>query len=137
MSSYPKVSKIHPNVEVLRALYSDLTRFGEFATDDVVMHTADREINPEGAKVRGREFVTAKERELIALTGDTLIMDVEEIIANDFFGAVTGVLRGHRGDQVLAVPFCGVWRFVEGRIAEHWENAYDLPAFFDFVSAGA
>ncbi|MFI7122055.1 nuclear transport factor 2 family protein [Amycolatopsis sp. NPDC049868] len=134
MTAHPETSTTHPNVNTLRMIYADLRRLGEFAADDVVLHTADREVNPVGAKVRGREAVVGKERELIALTGDTLFMDVQDIVANDFFGAVTGILRAHRDGKVLAVPFCGVWRFVDGRIVEHWENAYDLSAFVDFLT---
>ncbi|SEF27681.1 SnoaL-like domain-containing protein [Amycolatopsis pretoriensis] len=137
MTIYPKTSTEHPNVDILKAVYADLTRLGEFAADDIVMHTAEREVSLENAKARGRAEVVAKERELIELTGGTLVMDVEDVVANDFFGAVTGFLRAHRGDDVLAVPFCGVWRFVDGKIVEHWENAYDLPAFSKFVSGRA
>lgn len=125
----------HPNVEALRTIYADLNRIDDYAAEDIVLHAADREVNPATAKVRGRQAVVDKERELIAFTGGTLLMDVQDIVANDFYGAVTGVLRANRDGRVLAVPFCGVWRFVDGLIVEHWENAYDLAAFSTFAQA--
>jgi limonene-1,2-epoxide hydrolase len=125
----------HPNVRTLRAVYADLTRLGEFAADDMVLHSAEREVcnNPAVARVVGKKAAVAKERDLIRLTGGTLVMDVEHIAANDHFGTVVGVLRAHRGSTKLAVPFCGVWRFRDGLITEHWENAYDLSAFATFL----
>jgi predicted SnoaL-like aldol condensation-catalyzing enzyme len=60
-------------------------------------------------------------------------MDVEHIAANDQFGAVFGVLRAQRGGATLAMPFCGLWRFRDGLITEHWENAYDVVAIKTFL----
>src|SRR5689334_2633316 len=102
----------HPNVQKLRVIYADLTRLGEFAADDMVLHTAEREAVRDVAAKRivGKEACVAKERDLIRLTGGTLLMDVEHMVANDHFGAVFGVLRAHRGGATLAVPFCGLWR---------------------------
>jgi hypothetical protein len=121
----------HPNVEVLRAVYADLTRLGEYARADMVLHPAE----PGGQGIVGREAAVAKERDLIGRTDGTLKMDVEHIAANDYFGAVFGVLRAHRGDAALAVPFCGLWRFRDGLIAEHWENAYDASVIAKFLGA--
>jgi hypothetical protein len=128
-------NEIHPNVRTLRAIYADLTRLGEFAADDMVLHSAEREVlsDPTAGRIVGKRAAVAKERDLIRLTGGTLVMDVEHIAANDHFGTVVGVLRAHRGAATLAVPFCGVWRFRNGLITEHWENAYDLSAFATFL----
>jgi ketosteroid isomerase-like protein len=125
----------HPNVQTLRAIYADLTRLGEYAADDMVLHTAEREICSDVAARRavGKEAAVAKERELIRLTGGTLVMDVEQIVANDHFGAVFGVLRANCGGATLAMPFCGLWRFRDGLITEHWENAYDVSVVAAFL----
>lgn len=123
---------VHRNVEILRAIYADLTRIGEYASDDIVLHAAERDL-VDGRYV-GKQAVVAKEQELLHLTGNTLVMDVEHLVANDHFGAVLGVLRAHRDDNILAVPFCGLWRFRDGLIVEHWENAYELAALTRFVA---
>jgi len=124
----------HPNVETLRAVYADLARIGEYTSDDVVLHAAER--GPADIRHVGRQAVAAKEEELIRLTGDTLVMEVEEITANDHFGAVLGVLRAHRDGDTIAVPFCGLWRFRDGLIVEHWENAYELTGLTRFLAHG-
>jgi hypothetical protein len=126
----------HPNVTVLRTIYADLTRLGEFAATDMVLHPAERWGDGPVAgteRIVGKEAAVAKERDLIRRTDGTLKMDVEHIAANDYFGAVFGVLRAHRGDAALAVPFCGLWRFRDGLIAEHWENAYDVSLIGNFL----
>jgi hypothetical protein len=76
----------------------------------------------------------AHERALIALTNDTLVMDVEHITATDYFGAVLGVLRA-TSPKPIAMPFCGLWRFDNGRITEHWENAYSAAAFVRLLTS--
>lgn len=106
---------------MLRLIYSDLTRMIDFTSEDVVLHQADRKLGT--PPVTGRQAVHEHELTLIALTGNTLLMDVENIIANDHFGAVMGVLRA-TSPKTIAMPFCGLWRFASGRILEHWENAY-------------
>lgn len=122
----------HRNVTILRAIYADLTRIGEYAADDIILHSAERE--SDNGRYVGKQAVVAKEQELIHRTGNTLSMDVEQITDNDYFGSVLGVLRAHRDGDTLAVPFCGLWRFRDGLIAEHWENAYELTTLTRFLA---
>jgi SnoaL-like domain len=134
MSLPMSLPNTHPNIEILRTIYADLTRIAEYADDDIVLHTADREIPGRATRVVGKEAVLAKELDLIRLTDDTLAMDVDDIIANDHFGAVLGILRVYLDDSESAMPFCGLWRFRNGRIIEHWENAYDAAALDHFLT---
>lgn len=123
----------HPNVKILNAIYKDLSCIDKYVDEDVVLHTADREIPGHVTKIIGKNAVLAKELELIELTQKTLVMDVESIIVDDHFGAVLGVLRMFVKGNHHEMPFCGLWRFRDGRIVEHWENAYDptlLSSFF-------
>jgi hypothetical protein len=114
--------RVHPNVEVLRTIYADLPKIADFAADDIILHRADRTAADPGI-CRGVEAVQAHEQALLELTDHTLVMDVEHITANDYFGAVLGMLRAQRPHRI-AMPFCGLWRFADGRITEHWENAH-------------
>lgn len=124
----------HPNAAMLRAVYADLSSIGQYLTHDVVLHTAEREVPGAVRQVIGQGPVVTHEQALIAATGATLVMRVEQIIANDYFGAVTGSLCAERDGAKIALPFCGLWRFDNGRIAEHWENAYDVAEFGRFLS---
>jgi hypothetical protein len=126
-------SSTHPNIEILRSLYADLSRIAEYTDNDVVLHTADREIPGRPTRVIGTKAVHAKELDLIRVSNNTLVMDVQDIIANDHFGAVLGVLRVHLNGKDIGMPFCGLWRFRNGRIIEHWENAFDVAAFGQFL----
>jgi ketosteroid isomerase-like protein len=123
----------HSNVTTLSVIYADLRRIADYCDDDVVLHTADRGASGGPAQVTGKKAVLDKELDLIRLTGGTLHMDVRDIVANDYFGAVLGVLRAHRDGSSVGMPFCGLWRFRDGRIIEHWENAYDASVLGEFL----
>jgi hypothetical protein len=128
------MSDEHPNVAMLRDIYSDLTRIWKYVDDDVVLHAAERCIPGAVPIHSGVEAVLAKETDLVRRTAGTLRMDVGFIAANDYFGAVSGYLRANLGGESIAMPFCGLWRFRDGRIVEHWENAYDAVEFGEFLS---
>ncbi|EGH15683.1 hypothetical protein PSYMP_29424, partial [Pseudomonas amygdali pv. morsprunorum str. M302280] len=34
----------------------------------------------------------------------------------------------------IIMPFCGLWRFRDGKIVEHWENVYDVRALGNFMN---
>jgi hypothetical protein len=123
----------HSNVAMLQTIYADLSRIADYCDDDVVLHTADRGASGGPAEVIGKKAVLDKELDLIQLTGKTLHMDVQQIIANDYFGAVMGILRSRRNGSAIGMPFCGLWRFRDGRIVEHWENAYDAGELGRFL----
>jgi len=127
----------HPNIEILRTIYADLTRIAEYADDAILLHTADRDIPSRATRVVGKEAVLAKELDLIRPTDNTLTMDVHDVIANDHFGVVLGVLRARLNGGARALPFCGLWRFRNGRIIEHWENAYDAAALDHFLTGAS
>ncbi|WP_405657932.1 nuclear transport factor 2 family protein [Streptomyces sp. NBC_01166] len=122
----------HPNARILRVVYADLAKIADYADQDIMVHLADR--TPlEPRLCRGAAAVLAHEQALIRMTHGTLVMDVHQIAADDHFGAVLGVLRATR-PRPVAVPFCGLWRFIDGRVVEHWENAAD-PALLSGIFA--
>ncbi|CAM3345816.1 hypothetical protein BZK31_08905 [Pseudomonas floridensis] len=125
--------KLHPNVEILRAVYKDLTRIAEFADQDIVLHKADRGARGGLSMVIGRRSVHNHELDLIEHTRQTLCMEVHEIVADDHFGSVMGCLHATCERKKITMPFCGLWRFRDGRIVEHWENVYDIRAFASFL----
>jgi ketosteroid isomerase-like protein len=122
------------NTQTLRMIYANLASIGAYVDDDVVLHAAEREIPGMRRRYVGRAEVVAKELELIRLTDNTLFMDVQSVQANDYFGAVTGFLRASLHGREITMPFCGLWRFRDGRVIEHWENAYDASAFGRFLA---
>lgn len=122
----------HANAEILKILYTDFSLLARYGSADMVLHQADRAIGV--APVRGIDAVLRHEQALVELTGGTLDMDVEHIAANDYFGAVMGILRSAHPAPV-AMPFCGLWRFVDGVIVEHWENAHRPAELVDMLTA--
>jgi ketosteroid isomerase-like protein len=124
----------HPNVTALRAIYADLSRISEYVDDDVVLHAAERDIPGAVRSYIGAQQVLEKELDLIRRTANTLVMEVDFLAANDYFGAVAGYLRANLDGESLAMPFCGLWRFRNGRIVEHWENAYAATQSAEFLA---
>jgi ketosteroid isomerase-like protein len=126
--------KPHPHVEMLRAIYADLSLLTEFASEDLVLHAAGpRDIRP--AELRGvtgdyigKRAVQARSMELFRRSGGSLVMTPGDIVANDYFGAALGRLAANRDGHRYEGEFCGLWRFHDGHIVEHWENAADWPA---------
>lgn len=110
------------NCQILRYVYADFERLAETASAGIVLHPADR-VGPADDR-HGLADVLTHERSLLAATAGTLVMDVRQIAASDHFGAVLGILRSD-APQVVAMPFCGLWRFDDGKLVEHWENAFD------------
>ncbi|KAK0614957.1 hypothetical protein B0T17DRAFT_540695 [Bombardia bombarda] len=128
--SIPKIMsipKFESTNELLHYLYADLTRISLVSSPDIILHRADRALlSPPKPPIEGIHAVQAYEEALVEATGGTLAMDVESISSNECFGAVLGTLRAtKRGQADLAIPFCGVWRFSNGKAVEHWENALD------------
>nr|WP_240929694.1 nuclear transport factor 2 family protein [Streptomyces coryli] len=124
----PAASSEHPNCATIRAVYRDLTRIAEYAADDVVYHVAARD-TPEGAPdLHGKHAVTAVERWLADKTGGTLRAEVESVVANDHWGTIIGTFHFTIRGEEHAERFCGLWKFRDGLITHHWQNAYDPVA---------
>jgi ketosteroid isomerase-like protein len=120
-------SEPHPNVEMLRAIYDDFSLLAKYASDDIVLHASGSRGFLTGDFV-GKEAVLTKEMELYRRSGGTLAMTADHIVANDHFGAVLGRFTADRNGDHFEGDVCGVWRFQDGLIVEHWENCADWPA---------
>jgi hypothetical protein len=132
MPNLPSDASNQKHCDILRYIYQDFDRLAETAAEDIILHTADRELVPDGVR-RGLANVIEHERGLLAATEGTLVMDVRQVIADDHFGAVMGMLRASK-PTAIAMPFCGLWRFADGLLVEHWENAYapgELASVFE------
>lgn len=127
-----EIIAIHPHAHMLRTLYSDFSLLGDYASDEMVLHQALR--GPGVLPIRGLDQVSAYLGHLREATGGAMDAEIESVQANDFFGAVLGVMRLSSPAE-LAMPFCGLWRFENGLIVEHWENAHDAEAFLKAITS--
>jgi len=120
-------SDLHPNAEMLRAIYADFSLLAQYASDDVVLHASGTRDIMTGDYI-GKAAVLAKEMELFVRSGGTLAIIADHIVANDHFGAVLGRFTANRNGKPFEGEVCGLWRFKDGVIIEHWENCADWPA---------
>lgn len=119
--------ELHPNAETLRAIYADFGLLEKFASDDIVLHAAGSRDIMTGDYV-GKQAVLAKEIELFVRSGGTLGIVVDHIVANDHFGVMIGRFTANRNGKPFDGEVCGLWRFQDGLVVEHWENCADWPA---------
>jgi predicted SnoaL-like aldol condensation-catalyzing enzyme len=131
------MSTLHPNIATLRSIYEDLRRIERYADEDMVLHVAQRQGEPDAGRIYGKAAIVEKIQALIRQSGQTLRMSVDSIVANDYFGAVLGSIRARHSDSEIGMPFCGLWRFRDGCILEHWENSYDIAALDAFMRGEA
>lgn len=122
----------HPNALLLRRAYGNLDLLANACADDVVVHSNGTVGIASGDWV-GKEAMMSRVTELWRRSGETLNLPVEEVMANDYFGVVLARFTAHRPDgRHLDMPICGVWRFENGTIVEHWENCHDWSGFEKF-----
>lgn len=117
----------HPHVALLRDIYADFGLLDKYASDDIVLHAGGARDIMAGDYV-GKQAVLAKEMELYRRSGGSLVMTADHIVANDHFGAVLGRLTANRAGRRFEGEVCGLWRFRDGLIVEHWENCADWSA---------
>lgn len=125
----------HPHEEMLRAIYADLSLLGRFASEDIVLHAHGSRDIMTGDYV-GKQAVLAREAELYRRSGGSLAMTADHVVANDSFGAVLGRFTANRNGTRFVAEVCGVWRFADGLIVEHWEHCADWPAAERFIVDG-
>lgn len=122
----------HRYAEVLRTLYRDWEKLPDYAAEGFVLHRSDRSVK-DVSVCRGVQDALTHRKALLYTTDNTLEMDVRHVIANDHFGVAMGVLTARRPREV-EMPFCDLWRFVDGDVVEHWENVY-FPSHLDALLA--
>ncbi|MGW5869013.1 nuclear transport factor 2 family protein [Streptomyces sp. NPDC055239] len=118
----------HPNATTLRAVYTDLRTIGHYCAPTIALHPAHHTRCDTGTLL-GLDAVTAHEQALFNLTHGTVVMELDYVAANDYFGVAIGLMHAEEPTPVQ-VPFCGVWQFDDqGRLVEHWEHDTDPTAF--------
>lgn len=79
-----ELPRFDDSASLLRYVYADLTRIEQIASNDIVLHPADRSIScglhdEACTAIRGIRAVQAYEERLVAATGGTLMMEIDSI----------------------------------------------------------
>ena len=126
----------HPNVAGVREALdayaaADWDRMGKQLHDDIAWHVGGD--NPLSGTYRGRDAAIAYFRKTQELTGGTLRLDVDEILANDQFGGIVLRAHGERAGKRLDVQMAEAVRFdQDGLWTEFWALSYDQSAVDEF-----
>lgn len=128
----------HPGVARAReylASYAarDMDAVREFFTDDVVWHVAGN--HPLSGDYRGKESLLEYFKRVDDITGATVELEVEDILASDRHLAMFMHIRGGRDGKVLDERMAEMYDVApDGRWSEFWAMADDQKAVDAFWS---
>lgn len=128
-TDHPNVSRIQKALEAYAA--SDWSAMKPFLDDDIVWHVGGN--HPLSGTYKGQEAVLGYFAKAQELTGGSLKLSVDEILANDSYGAVWLTATGAREGRTLDVQLAEAFRLgSDGKWVEYWALADDQPAVDDF-----
>ena len=128
----------HPGVERAResmALYvkGDFDRLRDYYADDVVWHVGGK--HPLSGDYRGRDALFGYFRRIRELTGGTMGLEAEAILASDRHVAMFTRVTARRDERTLDVLLAQAFRLdADGRCVEYWAGAEDQDAVDAFWS---
>lgn len=113
----------HPNVQRLREAYAafargDLETIGRELAPDAVWHVAGQ--SDLAGDYKGQDEIFGFFGKLFELSGGTLRIDVDDILANDEHATAIVRMSAQRGDDVLSMNGVHVYRLEEGKTKEFW-----------------
>lgn len=126
----------HPNAARIREALDayaqrDFDRMERFLAGDIVWHVGGN--HRFSGDYQGRDAVLEYFRNVQDATGGTLSLEVDEVLADDRFGAVALKAVGQRGDRHLDVTLAEAFRFDDqGLWVEFWAIADDQAAVDEF-----
>lgn len=123
------------NRAILESLYfGDRVLFFQSLTDDYVCHSPGA--SPLAGKFVGAEGMRAHVTQMRELSGGSFKAGPRgDILVDEIHGMVPTRVRASRPDgRELDVLGFGLWRFEDGKVAEHWELPLDMVAFDTFWS---
>lgn len=125
-------SSFHPNALILRAGYDDPPVHATIFTDTFIAHTPGR--NQISGDWQGQSRMAEHLARIRKLSSNTMSVTplTHFALANDGFGVVFSRANASRGSKKLDQYVCGVWRFDQGKLAEHWELVSDPQTWDEF-----
>lgn len=124
----------HPNVALMRKIYArDDEAFKNAMTPDYVTHTPGR--SQVAGDFKGWDHRTVHGAQIRELTNASFrVTPMGAFLANDEWGLAPVRITAERNGKKIDMPAFGVWRFENGKVAEHWEMNWDQAAFDEFFS---
>lgn len=131
MAEHPGVARARDYLAKYNARDMDALR--DFFTDDVVWHVGGK--HPLSGDYRGKDKLFEYFRRVDAITGATVTLEVEDILASDRHVAMFMHIRGTRDGKTLDERMAEMYDVEpDGRWSEFWAMADDQPAVDAFWS---
>jgi uncharacterized protein len=131
----------HPNESVLQQGYEafekrDADRLFSLFADDVAFHIPGRA--PISGSHRGKDEVLRLFHQFDDLTGGTVALELQHVVADAEFGVALVLATAQRENrEAYEGRDVHVWRIAEGKLAELWVHPGDQYMADDFFSPAA
>jgi ketosteroid isomerase-like protein len=130
----------HPHAELIRRGYEafaegDMAALSDMMAEDVVWHVPGE--GPLAGEHRGREAVLGFFKEARDLSGGTLQVNVQSIVALEKVAVALTRLRASRAGKDLDAIGAVVYKVKDGKINEAWSLARDVKRKAEFFSSMA
>lgn len=124
--------EMHPNAVLLKRFYNrDRSALFDNMHPDYKNHTPGN--NPIAGSHAGPEGMMKHFEDHRFHSGGTFRAQHQDVfLADDVWGYVPVRLTAERNGKKLDMLAFGVWRFIDGKFVDHWENPTDLKAFDEF-----
>jgi ketosteroid isomerase-like protein len=127
---------MHVNEAVVRAaaaavVNADPAAYAEVTAPDIVVHFPGT--SPVAGDHHGRGALGKRIREL---TGSPLSIEVVDVLASDEHAVGVYRMTAHRDGRSLQWFHMNLYRVVDGRIVEVWQNPYEQDAVDAFLANG-
>lgn len=118
---------------VLREVYNNFDAIPRNLHPDFVIHSPGH--NLIAGDKRGMDGVERHVAQMQTLTDNTFRMEMQgTYLADDTWGMVVHHMTGERNGIALSMTGFGLWRFMDGKLAEHWESVGDQTEWDRFWS---
>jgi ketosteroid isomerase-like protein len=129
----PMAIGLAARVKINATKRDDFSLMRELVAEDAVLYADGT--SPLGGTHRGRENAFANFPRLHALSGETLTLEITEIIVDEFCVVMLNRATAERDGVPLDVMIAVIWRFVDGRCVEIWDHFSDVGTWDAFWRA--
>jgi predicted SnoaL-like aldol condensation-catalyzing enzyme len=119
--------------QILTDIYSDWDKIAQNLHHEFVIHSPGH--NLIAGEKRGMDGVERHAAQMLKMTDGTFHKELQgTYLADDTWGMVVHHMTAQRSGMHLSMWGFGLWRFSDGKLAEHWEAVGDQEVWDRFWS---
>jgi ketosteroid isomerase-like protein len=131
MPEHPGITRVREYLEIFAT--GDLEALRDFYSEDILWHVGGN--HPLSGDYRGRDELFGYFETVRNMTGGSLELDPESILASDHHVAMFTRVTGRRGDKTMDVLLAQVFKLGDdGRWSEYWATVNNQASVDEFWS---